>query len=186
MKKQYIYTICAILLLAIAIVGSTYAFFSASEGSNNNAVFTESQYFAVIYTGGTTINGPLNLTSDRSGGANTTVHIKVAEGSYNAIANLYINIDNITDNLASNSVKWEVSGVKNNVEVYTNSGTFAGYNSTNNNKVMIVNNYRLTEEQTDFTVYIWIDGNLAGNEVLGGNFSGYIGASTEQVTGVLH
>ena len=55
MKKQFIYTICTVLLLAIAVVGSTYAFFSATTGENSN-VTTEAKNFEVIYTGGTEIS----------------------------------------------------------------------------------------------------------------------------------
>ncbi len=185
MKKQIIFIITAILLLTIVTVGSTYAFFSASASSNNNTVATEASKFEVIYTGGTDINGTLQLSADRNGGRNTTVHIKVSQGSSHALAYLYMNIEEMTANLSTNSFKWEVSGIKGGQEVYTNAGTFNGYNDTNNNKIPIVENYRLTEDQTDFTIYIWIDGNLAGNEIFGAEFSGYISATTEQFTGQL-
>ncbi len=185
MKKQLIYAICAVLLLAITISGSTYAFFSASAGENSN-VDTQSHIYSIIYTGGTQIEGPLTLTENKTGGANTTVHIKVAEGSIEPLAYLYLNIEDMTENLSSSAVKWEVSGVKNNQVVYTDSGTFAGYNDTNNNIIPLVEDYQLTTEQTDFTVYVWIDGNIAGNEILGASFSGYISASTDRITGVLN
>ena len=84
------------------------------------------------------------------------------------------------------NVKWEVSGVRGGKEVYTNNGTFEGYNDTNNNAIPIVEDYRLTEEQTDFTVYVWIDGEHTGNEILGAAFSGYISAKTENFTGQLN
>lgn len=186
MKKQFIYTISAILLLTIAVVGSTYAFFSATATSNNNSVSANAQKFEVIYTGGTEINGPIDLSIDRTGGVNTTVHIKVGQGSSQALAYLFLNIEEMTDNLSVSNVKWEVSGVKNGKEVYVNNGTFAGYNDTNNNTIPIVEDYRLTEDQTDFTVYIWIDGNSTGNEILGAMLSSYISAQTEQYTGQLN
>ena len=184
MKRQIIYSICAVLLLAIAVVGSTYAFFSASAGENSN-VTTEAKNFEVIYTGGTEINGPINLSVDRTGGINTTVHIKIGEGSAEALSYLYLNILEMTNNLSVSNVKWEISGVKEGKEVYTDNGTFQGYNATTNNKIPLVKNYRLTETQTDFTLYIWIDGPNTGNEILGANFSGYISANTERFTGQL-
>lgn len=185
MKRQLIYTICAFLLLAIAVVGSTYAFFTATTGENSN-VTAEASKFEVIYSGGTEINGPIDLSTDRTGGVNTTVHIKVGQGSAHALAYLYFNIEQMTDNLSVSNVKWEVSGLKGGKEVYTNSGTFLGYNDTSNNKIPIVENYRLTEEQTDFTLYIWIDGPNTGNEILGASLSGYISANTERFTGQLN
>ncbi len=185
MKRQTIYTICAFLLLAIATVGSTYAFFSATTGEDSN-VATESQKFEVIYTGGTDIGGPVSLSADRNGGKNTTVHIKVGQGSSKALAYLYLNIDMITENIRISGFKWEVSGVRGGKEVYTNNGTFEGYNDTDNNIITIVEDYRLSEEQTDFTIYLWVDGNEVGNEVMGGRLGGYISASTEQFTGQLN
>ena len=185
MTRQTIYTICAFLLLGIATVGTTYAFYSASASSNNNSVAAVAQKFEILYTGGTDIEGPLNLSVDRTGGVNTTVHIKVGEGSSHALAYLFLNISEMSEVLSTTHVKWEVSGVKGGKEVYTNQGTFNGYNAGNNNIITIVEDYRLTEEQTDFTLYIWIDGNNVGNEVLGAYFKGYISASTEQFTGQL-
>ena len=184
MKKQFIYTICAVLLLAIAVIGSTYAFFSATTGENSN-VTAEASKFEVLYTGGTDIGGPVTMSSDRTGGKNTTVHIRVGEGSAQALAYLYLNIDSITTNLRVSGFKWEVSGMRGGQEVYTNSGNFAGYNDTTNNVITIVEDYRLTEQQTDFTIYLWVDGNEAGNEVMDGRLGGYISASTERFTGQL-
>ena len=185
MKKQLIYTICAVLLLAIAVVGSTYAFFTSTAGENSD-VDTESKEFEVIYTGGAQIEGPIGLSTNRAGGVNTTVHIKVGQNSVEALSYLYLNITEMTANLSSTNVKWEISGVKNNQEVYTDSGTFNGYNDTNNNVITLVHDYKLTADQTDFTLYIWIDGENTGNEILGATFSGYISASTERFTAVLN
>lgn len=185
MRKQYIYTICAILLLAIAVVGSTYAFFVSTTNSANNSVDTNSQEFGIIYTGGTDINEPLVLSADRSGGFSTTVHVKTIQGGAQALLNLYIDITEMTDNLSVSNVIWEVSGVKNGVEVYSDNGTFLGYNDMNNNRILIVDDYLLSEEQTDFTLYIWIDGNHTGDEIIGASFSGYISADTEHFTGQL-
>ena len=184
MKKQIIYTICAILLLAITITGSTYAFFSATAGENSN-VDTQSRKFEIIYTGGTEINGPISLSTDRTGGVNTTVHIKVGQGSAEALSYLDLNILEMTENLSVSNVKWEVSGVKNGNQVYTNSGTFSGYNDTNNNVINLVHDYKLSEEQTDFTVYVWIDGPNTGNEIIGASLTSYISARTERFTGQL-
>lgn len=185
MTRQTIYTICAFLLLGIATVGATYAFYSATASSNSNSVAAEAQKFEVLYTGGTDIEGPLNLSVDRNGGANTTVHIRVSEGSSHALAYLYLNITKLDENIRTTAFKWEVSGVKGGKEVYTNQGTFNGYNDSSNNIITLVKDYRLTEEQTDFTIYLWVDGNMVGNEVMGCGMSGYISASTEQFTGQL-
>lgn len=182
MNKKLIYSISIVLLLSIAIIGGTYSFFAAITDNKN--ITTNASKFEVIYTGGTEIKGPIELSEDRNGGINTTVHIKVGEGSSHALAYLYLNIVEMTDNLSAPNVKWEVSGIQKGNEVYTNSGTFSGYNATNN-KIPLVEDYRLTEDQTDFTIYVWIDGNITGNEILGATFTGFISANTEQFTGEL-
>ena len=91
----------------------------------------------------------------------------------------------LTDNIAIPGFVWEVYGYRNGNLVYSNSGTFNGYDDTTNNKIPIVTNYQLSEDNTEFIVYFWIDGSLTGNEVLGGAFSGYIGATSQQVTAEL-
>ena len=123
---------------------------------------------------------------DRTGGVSTTVHIKVGEGSAEALSYLKLNIIEMTENLSVENVKWEVSGMRGGQEVYTNSGTFQGYDDTTNNVIPIVEDYRLSETQTDFTLYIWIDGPTTGNEIIGASFSGYISANTERFTGQLN
>lgn len=181
MKKQLLYSIFTVLLLAIVIAGSTYAFFSASITSSEN-VDIDTSKFEVIYTGGTTIDGELKIGSKKEDGYNTTVNIKLAKDSVQTKANLYIDIEEITPNIAVSGFIWEVYGYKNNTPVYSNSGNFNGYNSTDNKIVNIVENYTLSEDNTSFTVYLWLDGNKTDNNVVGGSFKGHIGAKTENFT----
>ena len=184
MKKQVIYSISITLLLLIAIVGGTYAFFSTSVNSGNIA--TDALDFIVLYNGDTDFNGKISISPTKEGGIIRTVNIRVAEGSAHALSNLFITIESITPNLSIEGFKWEVYGYKNNELVYSNNGNFAGYNATEgHNVVPIVEDYRLTEEITYFTVYLWIDANNTGNEVLGGSFNAYISASSEKFTGQL-
>lgn len=185
MTRQTIYTICTFLLLGIATVGATYAFYSASASSNNNSVAAEASPFEVIYTGGTEINGNMPITSDKTEAFKTTVNIRIADNSVNALSNLYINIENISNELQVEGFVWELYGYKNNTQIYYKKGNFEGYNSTNNNKVPLISNYQTDKTNTSFTLYLWIDGNKTGNEVIGTSFKGYIGASTEQFTGQL-
>lgn len=183
MKKQYMYSIIAVLVLTITTIGSTYAFF-ASSASSNNALSTNSKKFEVIYTGGSEINGPLKIGTRKEDGINTAVNIKVAAGSVLAKSTLYINVERITANLANDAFVWEVIGIKNGNQVYYNRGDFQGVNDTNNNVVNIVENYQLSEDDTTFTAYLWIDAIKADNSILNSEFSGYIGAKSENFTGV--
>ena len=185
MKKNTIYSIIAVLLLVIVTAGSTYAYLSSTVTTPNNSILSSTRSLNIIYSGGTTINNSMSVASNKNGGYNTTVSIRLAPNSAIARSDLYIYINEITQNIAIEGFIWEVYGYKNGVQVYSNQGNFDGYNSTTNNKVLIVDNYLLSEDETTFTVYFWIDGSQTNNDVLGGSFSGYIGATSEEFTAQL-
>ena len=187
MKKQSLYVFFSILLLTIAVIGSTYAFFTSTIGSNTNSLNTESSKFSVIYTGGTDIRGTMPITIDKTEAFKTEVNIRVPEDSVEAVSLLYIDIERLTTNLQISGFKWELYCYQNNIEKteYNRSGNFNGYNDTTNNKLVLIDNFLTTTTNTTFVLYLWIDGNMTGNEVLGGEFSGYISATTEQFTGKL-
>lgn len=176
MKKTILY-IVIVLLLTIITVGSTYAYFYATSKSN---VSTNSHNFEVIYNGGTAIDKPLNLVKTKEEGVNTTVNIGVDTDSVLVKANLYINIEEITEAIATEAFIWEVYKVSETGESRVNWGTFD--EKQNDDKVYIVTNYQLSTEITSFKVYIWLNGYIAGNEAVGAKFKGYIGAETENFT----
>ncbi len=186
MKKYMGYSIIAVLLLLIITAGSTYAFLSTTASTSNNSVFSNTSRLNIIYNSGDEINEAMSVVASKEEGYNTTIGIRLAPNSPSARSNLYIYIEEITDNIAIPGFVWEVYGYKNNALVYSNSGSFNGYDDNTNNKIPIVNNYMLTQDNTEFTVYFWIDGSRTGNEVLGGAFRGYIGATSEEITGELH
>lgn len=187
MKKIILYT-SIILLLTIAIVGGTYAFFAAGAGSKS-PIDTTGHKFEVIYTGGTHIDGPLTLVSNKDNGMNTTVNIKVAEDSVLGKANIYLQIEEITENIATDALRWEVykngETTAHSQGTFTQCGTTANQICANDDKLYLVKDYNLSKNNTSFTVYIWLDGNKAGNEVIGASFKGYIGAESENITGNL-
>ena len=185
MKKQVIYMISTILLLTVAVIGSTYAFFLSTTGNNNNSVTTGASNFEVIYRGDTEISGVMPVTYEKTDDFKRTVSIKVAEDSVEAYANIYINIEHMTNNLSIDGFIWEVYGYQNGNLVYSDSESFKNYNDTTNNKVDIVSNYKVTKTNTTFDIYLWIDGEQVNNDVLGASFSGHIGANTEYFTGQL-
>ena len=184
MKRQTIRIICAIVLLTIVVVGSTYAFFLASVSGNRN-INTNSSNFEVIYTGGTSISGEMPITYNKTNAFKTTINIRMGQNSVLAKSTIYISIDEISQNLRIPGFIWEVYRIVNSEEVYQNSGNFNGYNDTTNNIVNIVSNYQLSRENTSFVVYLWIDGSQTNNNVLGSTFSGHIGAVTENFAGEL-
>ena len=181
MKKAMIYSLIMLVLIGV-ISGSTYAFFSASTNPNNsNNLNSGGSKIEIIYTGGTEITGPINLTADKTGGLNTTVHIRRTAESEPVKAIIYLNIETLTNTLAVDGFVWEIYGVKSGTQVYSRTGTFK--NAEENSEIVLVENYQVDTVDTDFTIYIWLDGNKVSNEVLGAEFSGYIGARSENYTG---
>lgn len=186
MKKTNTYTIIVILLLIVAITGSTYAYFSAMTNSGE-AVKSNSTELEVIYQGDTQIdeNDKIDIVANREKGRKKIVNIAVSEDSVEAKSTIYLNIEELTENLRIKGFIWEVSGIQNGKEVYSDKGSFYGYNDTTNNIIEIVKDYRITKDNTQFTIYFWIDGNQTDNSVIGGSLKGYIGAKTENFTGEL-
>ena len=189
MKKITIY-ISTILILSIITVGATYAYLVASTNSVKNAIDGTSAELIVNYTGGTKIEGSMSLSKDKSGGHNTTVNISLDDNSVIAQADLFININSISSSLATEGLVWEVYKTVNGTESYIGTGNFStcysGNKCSNGDKILIVDNYVLSTTNTAFTVYVWLNGDKVGNEVIGASFSGTISAETEEFTGELH
>lgn len=187
MTKKYVLTISSILLLIIiTVIGITYAYYSIVVNGNNN-VQGNSKKYDILYSGGTHITGDLQAVTSKEEGKSTTVQIGLASGSAQANATLYIDIINITNNLAISGFKWEVYRIDGTNEIYVNSDSFNGKKT--GDKIPIVTDYPLTntenETLTKFKVYLWIDGNNSDNNIEGGTFEGYIGARTDVLTGIV-
>ena len=145
-----------------------------------------------VYTGGEAIEGEMDLSTDKSGGYNTTVNISISENSVVAKANLYIDIQEISSSLATEGLTWEVYKTINGTESPEASGTFADCDPSNavkkctaGDKLYIVTDYTLSTTPTAFTVYVWLNGHKVGNEVIGASFKGIIKAESENFTGKL-
>lgn len=186
-NKNIILYVVIIILVTIVTVSGTYAFFSST--ANSSEMNLESSKFEVIYTGGTAITGNLELVKSKEEGLSTEVNIKISDESVEGKANLYINIENITENIAVEAFNWEVYKTVNGNESFVNSGTFIDCEKDgvkkqceSGDKMYIVKDYLLTTTNTTFTVYLWLDGYKVGNEVIGSSFNGYIGAESENIT----
>lgn len=187
MKKTTLY-IAIVLLLTIITVGGTYAFLSTTIGYN--IINPNASKIDIVYSKGDPIDGNLNLVNNKEEGFNTTVSIGLANGSLAVKADLYIDIEKISEELATDALNWEVYKVQNEVETRASLGTFAKCKNEDGterkcqtgDKLYIINNYPLSEELTNFKVYIWLDGNKAGNEVIGAELTAHIGAESEKIT----
>ena len=189
MKKITLY-ISIIVLIIVFTAGATFAYLVTTENSIVNSITAEGAEIKVIYTGGKKIEGPISLSENKDGGLNTTINIKLDVVSAPVKTDLYINVNKISSSLASEGFKWEV--YKNNETTAFSSGNFLDCQNGNGvkncavgDRLYIVKDYKTPTTNTTFTVYVWLDGNLVGNEVLGASFSGIIEAESEKFTGHL-
>ena len=175
-------SVFAILLLGVLVAGSTYAFFRTTLGSDNNIVANTS-IMNIIYTKGEPISGNMQLASDRTGGYSTQITIKTSSDSVQPTMDLFLHIDDISSAIAVSGFKWEVCTARSGDTTACSQGTFADYNDTDHNTVLLINDYQLNTNTTTFTVYLWLDGDLLNAATVSGStFEGYIGANSEEFT----
>lgn len=187
MKKTVI-SIIVILLIIVITSGVTYAYFSATTVKNN--INSEATQIEVIYTNGNNISGEMNLTRAKEGGYNTTVYIKQTNNGVPVEANLFVDIKNISSDLASKGFIWEVYKIYGGATEKVAEGNFLGCENgqttkkcANGDRMYLVRNYALKNDNTGFTIYFWLNGDLVGNEIIGTTFNGEIGAHTNKITG---
>ena len=179
MKKNFIY-IGVIFLIAVIIASATFAYLFAATNSSKNAMFTNSSKLGIVYTGDADIIGLLNLVSSKEEGVNATVKIKLSSDSVDAKTNVYIKVNEIGPDIASDALNWELYRTYMGVESFVANGTFEGV--SNGDKIYVDRDYILSTNETAYTVYIWLDGNKIGNEALGEKIVGYIGAEAVHIT----
>ena len=178
MNKKIAYSVGLVLLIVIAIVGSTYAYFTSIATSTNSNVVATAEKYEIVYHGGTAINADLKTLASHVGADNTTVEIGLASGVNDSVnATLFISPE-----IATDGFKWEVYRISGNTEILEGSGNFQG--ATNNSEVTLITK-PLTTTMTSYKVYFWLDGDKTGNEIIGKTFSGYIGARSDILTGIV-
>ena len=189
MRKEVTYTIIiTVLAIVVAIIGSTYAYYSLVATGSNKNVSTSSKKYEIVYRGGTNIdssNCTMNVVASKEGGCSTTVEFGLGSGVDVAVkGNLFINVDSISDELKIAGFKWEVYKVTGNTETRLSYGDFSSIPASN--QIQILSNETLSTTVGQYKIYFWIDGNLTGNSVANGSFRGYIVASTETLTGIVN
>ena len=189
MKKKFLYSIVITLLVIVAAVaGTTYAYYSLSAAGTNRNVSSKSEKYEVIYNEGTYINSEtceMDVVASKEEGCYTDIEIGLANGVNVAVnANLYINVVSISPELQTAGFKWEVYRLNGNTETYLTNGNFQTIPA--NNQIVILTNESLSTTKKKFRIYIWLDGNLTDNTVVGKSFNGYVGANTEILTGIIN
>lgn len=192
--KKIIFSILAVLLIALLTVSVTYSFFLSNANGNNQKVASNSSGYNIIFTKVSDFDGELDPTTERNEDVYSVVKMKVTSNTARVNANLYINIENISSSIATGALTWEVVATKggNSVTISPSSGNFAScdHNGTigacqSGDKLYIVNNYLLDYTDTEFTVYIWLNASLLTGSVTDAVFDASIGADTTKFTGTI-
>ena len=155
MKKQLVLSITIVLLLAIIISGSTFAYFSTVVKGQGNDVLANSADYGVIYNKGNPLTGDIEPVISKDDGLNTSVNIKLSKALSGVTGDILLNVTNISNNLKISGFKWESYKVEGNTETLLKSGNFADV--TNGGIISLVDNLPLSTTLATIKVYIWLD-----------------------------
>jgi len=189
-----LYAIVGIIIFVAMIIGGTTAFYVAVARTDNNSILLGSNKFAVVMDSDGPIDGALPLAIGKEDGLWTTVRLKMASDSVLSKANLYINIEDISNNMINNgrvswkkALIWELYGHdESNNQVLIDTGNFLECSDTgaktcvNGDKLYMFKDFQLTYEYQNFTVYVWLDGNIADNGVEDAYVKATVSAETEE------
>lgn len=190
-KKMYI--MMGLILLIGVSIGGTLSFFTASTNTTRNDASMGSNRFMVDVTSTGPIDGTLTLATSKAAGLSTSVSVKMNPTSVLSKGNLYITINDITNNKINNNtiswkkaLIWELYGLDNNdQETFISTGNFMQCSDTgtktcvNGDKLYMHKDFQLTYDYQSFVVYVWLDGNIADNGVEGAYVRASISAETE-------
>jgi len=169
MEKKRITLIIAIIAIVVLASGITFALLVRNlEGETK--LDLEVAGLKINYLKGTDIiGGTLSPTLNRleEGSLSTEVELW-KDTTDNLYGTIYLNVNTIGNNLKSDALNWEVwKG-----DTRLNFGTFTNINS--GDIVKLTDAFSLSSDKTLYTVYVWLDDNLANSSMNGESFSGSI------------
>lgn len=179
-KSKIIFVLGVILLIVFGVGIGTFAYFIVNSNVDNSINGSTSN-IDIEYTTSGDVSGVLIPTTNKEKGIITTVTARLKDDSIDTKFNMYITPTVIGD-LATNALKWEVIGSIDNEVVYTNNGNFE--NAVENNKIIIVDEYDITKLNTNFKVYIWLDGTLINQVPTNNSFAAVISADSSPITSI--
>ena len=161
-----------IVLLIIALVGGTYAFWTWTSPENKNVVFNTSnglKEFIVYDEGDSKFVGDFQVADSYTGGVHTTVSISKTASASNVdfYATIYMDINEIGTNLRSTpGLKWTVTKGDSTSTTVVSSGDFVGNSA--GDTLTLYNDIEVTTATQKFTIWLWIDSSLNPSDELSG------------------
>ena len=171
-KNKKIITLIIIFSIIIALLGSTFAYFSWRSGENKEVVFNTSkglQEYIIYDSGESKFVGDFQVGSSYTSGVHTTVSIyksdKISDKMLYATINM--KVKEIGENLNnSEALKWTVTlgNATSNGKVLA-SGNFSLLST--GSEMAILPNFEVTTTLTEYTIWIWLDETLADSYMTG-------------------
>ena len=151
--KSKVYMIVGVVILIIAIVGSTYAYYRYVLTSTNVNTITRGLDYYINYAKGTDItSGTLNPSTDYTGGNSVTITLNKKDNTYDIYGHIYLDISNISTALSSsNALKYVVLEGTTKIS----EGSLGGVSASNS--YLLAVNIPLKTTSTTYTVYLWFD-----------------------------
>ena len=167
-KKSKIFMIFGIVVLVIAIVGSTLAYYVWTTSSDEETKIVSKVGAATIkFDGGSSIeNASLRPVSDKSKGI--VKEIKMVANTTGIKANLYLDIVSIDEELKNTTFKFFLAK-SSTAAVATKEGNFSTEYLTSNtvtcttnntNHIVLLSDFEVPTSQVTYILYIWIDGTV--------------------------
>ena len=155
--KGKTYMIIGIIILVLALIGSTYAYYRYVFANVNVDTITRGLDYYITYAKGTDItNKVLEPSTDYTGGNSVTVTLYKKDNTYDIYGHIYLNVTSIGTTLSNSSALRYV--VTDGTNVVT-KGDLRGV--TASSKIPLAVNIPLNTTSTKYTVYLWFDDNNA-------------------------
>ena len=162
-KKKKIFLITGIsLLVLIAIVGGTYAYYVwTTSDSDTTKIVAGIGAATVTFDGGSDINANLRPVSDKSKGIIKNISVK--GDTTGLVFNMYLDITSIDTGLKDESFRYELYKGTTKVKEGNFSDSYLTSNTVtctknNTNHIVLLTNESISTSKTSYTLYIWIDG----------------------------
>ena len=162
-KKKKIFLITGIsLLVLIAIVGGTYAWYVwTTSDSDTTKIVAGVGAATVTFDGGSDISANLRPVSDKSKGI--VKNISVKGDTTGLVFNMYLDITSIDTGLKDESFRYELYKGTTKVKEGNFSDSYLTSNTVtctknNTNHIVLLTNESISTSKTQYTLYIWIDG----------------------------
>ena len=151
--KSKTYMIIGIIILVLALIGSTYAYYRYVFAKVNVDTITRGLDYYITYAKGTDItNKVLEPSTDYTGGNSVTVTLYKKDNTYDIYGHIYLKVTSIGTTLSNSSaLKYVVTDGTNIVSRGNLKGVTAG------SKIPLAVNIPLNTTSTKYTVYLWFD-----------------------------